>query len=104
MKKKRVPAIPVPTFPKIYDSFREPWGMSMNLTHAPFAFNGAVGVRKYRITVEMVEEPMAVIHERLEQLWLVCDNHHNWGALETAAEKYGYAFKGKRGSLNLKNK
>lgn len=55
----------------------------------PSCFNGIVCVRKYRLTVELVDEPIEVIHERLLDLWETCDNHHHWGPLQREASRYG---------------
>jgi len=92
-----------PEYPKVYESFSEPWGLLTHVINEPSAFNGRVSVRKYRVTVELIEEPIEVIHERLESLWLACDNWHHLGPLEAAAKQYGYTFKGQRGT-NKPNK
>jgi hypothetical protein len=35
----------------------------------PYSFNGQVNVKRYRITVEEIEEPREVLLERLRELW-----------------------------------
>lgn len=55
----------------------------------PWCFNGGVGVRKYRVTVEVIEEPAEVIAERVRNLWRKCNNHHHWMALKAVAESVG---------------
>lgn len=67
-----------------------------NLTQLkPSCFNGIVRVKKYRITIEEIEEPNEVIAERLEKLWVECDNYHHYKPLLDAAKTIGYEFKGK---------
>lgn len=91
--KKAKPA--EPEYPKVYESFNEPY--ISTLRHEPFCINYSVEVRKYRTTIEIVEEPIEVIHERLEKLWRECDNIHHWTPLENEAKKYSYTFKSPRG-------
>ena len=45
----------------------------------PSCFNGMVRVRKYKVTVELVEEPIEVIQARIQKMWDECKNHHHWG-------------------------
>lgn len=52
-------------------------------------FNGIVAVRKYRVTIEEVEEPVEVVAERLRKLWRESDNHHHTHPLLSAAKKIG---------------
>jgi hypothetical protein len=63
-------------------------------------FNGEIKVIKYRVTVEEIPESIEVIHARLEDLWLHCDNHHHYNSLKEAAKKHNYEFKGEWGSLH----
>jgi hypothetical protein len=70
-----------------------------NLRDKEFScFNGIVNIRKYKITIELVEEPTEVLGERLQQLWDECNNHHHWTPLREASEKIGYELKGSAGS------
>lgn len=55
----------------------------------PFCWNGAVSVRKYRVTVELVDEPTEVLAERLRKLWSECDNHHHYSPLKAVAKQLG---------------
>jgi hypothetical protein len=55
----------------------------------PSCFNQTVAIQKYRVTVERIEEPVEVYHERLKKLWHESDNHHNGDALKAAADKLG---------------
>ena len=61
-----------------------------NLTiDEPWAFNGGVGVQRYRITIELIEEDTEVYRERLQKLWDENDNHHNWGPIRGEAKRLG---------------
>lgn len=55
----------------------------------PSCFNGSVSVKKYRVTIEEVEETEETVKERLKELWAGCNNHHHWDPLRREAEKYG---------------
>jgi hypothetical protein len=71
---------------------------NMFYTHnEPSAFNGIVRIRKKRITVEEVDEPIEVLCERLQKLWENTDNHHLYQPILTEAEKLGYKLKGEFG-------
>lgn len=69
----------------------------------PSAFNRDVRFRKFRITIEEIEEPSSVLAERLQHLWENCDNHHNALPILTAAHEIGCDLKGDAGCLK-KNK
>jgi hypothetical protein len=106
MAKRKKPAIPENVYPKVTETFRaigdyELNGYSFNNT-TPSCFNGIVSVKKYRITVEIIEEPIEVYHERLEKLWVESDNHHHYRPLEAAAAQIGYIFKEQFGSQRKK--
>jgi hypothetical protein len=64
----------------------------------PSCFNGSVKIRKYRVTIELIEEPNEVLAERLQKLWDECDNHHHWRPLKDKALQIGYELKGNAGS------
>jgi hypothetical protein len=59
------------------------------ISKEPTCFNGSVSVRKYKHTIELVEEPIEVIQARIKKLWDECDNHHHWQPLKAEAKKYG---------------
>ena len=98
-KKTKANTADKPEYPKSVETFSH---FSANEILArpltePSCFNGMVRVVKYRITVEEVEEPIEVIHERLQKLWDESTNWHNRMPLEMAAKKYGYVFKNDMG-------
>lgn len=97
-KKKPLPAAPVTH--ESMETFSSPFGYWLRQIKrdTPFCFNGMVGVRKYRVTAELIEEPNEVIAARIQHLWDVCDNWHHWDALKAAAQAVGYTIVGSAGS------
>lgn len=89
-------------YPKKIETFRKisDWDLRNIQYNAdkPDCFNGVVSIKRYKVTVELIEEPIEVYQERLEKLWVECDNWHHWNPLENAAKEIGYTFKGERGS------
>ena len=57
-------------------------------------------IRRYRVTVEEIQEEPGVLEARLRELWEKCDNHHHTGPIKAAASPLGvvldYADLGKR--------
>lgn len=95
MKKKPVPQtkIEFETFRK-FSSYE-----TVNLKkNEPSCFNGLVEFKKYKVTVEPVEEPVEVYQERLQKMWDECDNFHHWQPLKKAAESVGYSFTNSAGT------
>ena len=74
-----------------FETFRKPglWTLREMTQDQPTCFNGVVSIRKYRVTVEEIEEPKEVLEARLRELWAECDNHHYWAPLERAAKALG---------------
>lgn len=64
----------------------------------PVCINQDVRVRKYRVTVEPVEEPIEALHARLQTLWDESKNSHDIAPLRRVAEELGYELKGNRGN------
>ena len=82
-------------------TFNKPWNINEQIE--PSCFNGGVRVEKYKITIEIVEEPIGVICERLEKLWVESKNFHDYDPLMEVAKKFGYVFKDGFGSKNKQN-
>lgn len=61
-------------------------------------FNGFVNIRKYKITIELIEESSEILAERLQKLWDECDNYHHWTPLRNTAKQIGYELQGSAGS------
>ena len=92
-------AKPITQF-ETFREFRE--STQQNLTQDyPSCFNRIVRIKKYRITIEEVEETDEVIRDRIRKLWNspeVQGNHYYRSTLLAAAREYGIAdeFTGKR--------
>jgi hypothetical protein len=76
---------------KTIETFREidDYQMRQLQQDEPDCFNRKVSVRKYRVTIELVDEPDEVICARIQKLWDECKNHHHWQPLKNEALKYG---------------
>ena len=87
-----------------FETFREPTGYTVgSMTQKePSCFNGIVSVYRYRVTIELIEEPTEVIAARIQKLWEECDNMHHFGPLRKAAEKIGLVLDSAK--LNIRKK
>ena len=81
---------PKPTISEI-ETFRDiqGWTLTNLIQDEPSSFNGIVNVHRYRVMVELIEEPNEVIAERIRKLWRECDNLHHRQPLKGAAAKIG---------------
>ena len=64
----------------------------------PSSLNSVISIKKYKISVEEIEEPIEVYEERIQYLWDKCDNYHHIDAIRTEAKTLGYTLKGSYGS------
>lgn len=82
---------PKADFPISFETFDRPSSFAIGgmKKAEPSCFNGVVEVRRYRVTIELVDEPREVIVERLKKIWLECSNYHHWQPLERAAVEFG---------------
>lgn len=56
----------------------------------PYTGNGMVRIRRYRITVELIDEPIEVLRDRLLRLWRESErNLHIWRPMDEVAEELG---------------
>lgn len=79
-----------PKFPQITETYGDPSWTIGRVRSEPTCFNGIVEIVKYRITVEVVEEPVEVLRERLRKLWRETPrNTHTWHPMHRAAEELG---------------
>lgn len=92
-----------PDYPKIYESFLEPMAFNISIKEQASCFNGMVNVRKFRTTVEMIDEPLEIIQQRIQDLWDNSANHHDSLPLENTAKKYNYTLIGNRGNKKQKS-
>jgi len=78
-------------FSIVFETFRRLGSFEIGrLTeNQPSCFNGNVAIRKYRVTIEEIEEPKEALQGRLLKLWHECDNHHHWQPLKCAAGELG---------------
>jgi len=74
-----------------FETFLEigPWQVSQLTRTTPSAMNHHVMVRRYRVTVEEIDEPDEIIRDRIRELCWDCVNHNEWGALQAMAREYG---------------
>lgn len=86
------------------ETFRNPKGYYLNniVKNEPSSINGVVDVFKYKITVELIDEPIEDVHKRLQDLWDKCDNYHHWQPLKDMAKFLNYELKGDVGSKRKK--
>lgn len=92
-KKKRAAPKPKapPEFPKVIETFFKPteWSLRRFEHSEPSCMNGQVSIKRYRLTVEEIEEPIEVLHERLRKLWRQETNPHRWGPIKSEAKRLG---------------
>ena len=105
-KRKKPPAPPPEVWPKVIETFRR---LGDYETHqykqdTPSVGNGEVRVRRYRMTLEKVDEPLDVLIERLQRLWDWSDNHHDYMPLMGMAKELGVVLEGDRGAAYRKSK
>lgn len=80
---------------KTFETFREIDALDIHPQMEPSCFNGRVRVQRYRITVELIDEPAEIIGARIRKLWEECDNHHHHAPLMSAAKRHGVTLDGK---------
>lgn len=87
-----------------FETFRKvgTYEQSNLLSKEASCFNGNVSIRKYKITIEPIEESNEILAERLQKLWDECDNHHHWTPLKNVAKQIGYELQGNFGSARKK--
>lgn len=87
-----------------FETFRKP--SSYDISHIkkdePSSFNGDIEFKKYKITIEPIDESFEVLSERLQIMWDVCDNFHHWNPLKMSAKSIGYELVGSPGSKRKK--
>ena len=100
MEKKKQ-SYQAPEIPKVrsFETFRKIGNCEeSNLRqNGPSCIN-SLRVKKYRVTIEEIDEPDEVICQRLQYLWDNTTNHHHADRLISAAQKYGYKLVGSMGN------
>lgn len=96
MSKRKPVAIKRPDpYPLTVETFDVPWDLQRgHLRDHPSCFNGNVSITRYRITVERIDDPPEVLHERLRMLWRSTDNWHHRDPLRQAALRHGLELDG----------
>jgi hypothetical protein len=80
--KPKKPARPVyPRVLETYDNFDYELTKATRVPNVPSVGNFDVLIRRYRITVELIDEPHEVLVERLRGLWRKTDNYHDYDKL-----------------------
>ena len=67
-----------------FETYNSPGSFTLNdwkRHDEPSAFNGFVQIKKYKITVEEIIEPVDVYWERLIKLWRMSTNYHHYRRL-----------------------
>ncbi len=92
--------IPVVSSSISFETFRKlsSYDISNIKKDEPSSFNGNIEFRKYKITVEPVDESFEVLSERLQLMWDKCDNFHHWDPLKAAAKSIEYELQDSPGS------
>jgi len=91
--KKPTPIVLIDFAPMVVETYREPGYTIRDLGHGSAAQPSAVNrlsLRRYRITAELIDEPIEVLRERLTRLFLTDErNPHHWNFFQQAAEELG---------------
>ncbi len=105
MRKKKAETIQLPDYSQfVIETFKSFGHYDKNqlCQKEPSCFNSDVRFKKYKVSVELIEEPIEEYQKRLQELWDICDNHHHWFPLRSAAKSIGYTFIGDAGSKREK--
>jgi hypothetical protein len=79
-----------PSEPLVMETFRPPYSEISSLRRdEPACFNGMVHVQRYRITVELIDEPKEVLQERLEALMAQTTRLNSKKDIELEAKRLG---------------
>jgi hypothetical protein len=67
----------------------KPYNVDHLRNGVPSVGNDEVKVRRWRVTIEPVDESADMLYARLLDLWECSSNHHEWGPLKAAAREIG---------------
>ena len=86
---------PKDEYPIEFETFRKinSYQIDNLISPEPSCYNGFVNIRRYKVTIESIDEPTDVLADRLQKLWDENDNMHNYKPLMEAAKRIGYTFK-----------
>ena len=85
---------------EIIISFIKPY---IEVADKPASFNSFVRIRKYKITIEEIEESVEILQKRLEDLWKKETNFHQYQPLQNEAKKLNYIFENDFGKFSKKS-
>ncbi len=92
-----------PPYPRVYEGFDDfRYELDRALSSGPMVGNFDVKYRKYRITVEVIDEPVEVLEARLVKLWRGTSNHYDVPKLEAAAKTIGVTLDPKEFGADVK--
>lgn len=85
-----------PEFPMEFETFYKltAYARGNLVQREPSCFNGGVRVRRYRVTVEELDETKEVLQARLQKLWDDSRNSHDIGPIKETAKELGVELKG----------
>lgn len=86
-KRARPTPPPYPRVYEMYDDFK--FGLENSRQRSPLVGNGSVSIRRYRITVELIDESKEVLAERLRMLWRGTTNGYDQDTLLREAKRLG---------------
>ena len=83
-----------------FETFRQlgSWEQNNIQSKQHSCFNGKVNIRKTRVTFEVIEEPIEVLCDRLQNLWDHSDNYHDYDPIQNVAKSLKYELIGSRGN------
>ena len=76
-----------PGYPKVAETYNPPWDLGANHDQ-PTCIN-SLKIRRYRVTVELIDEPIEVLRDRVRKMWRETRNYHYTGAIREAAFALG---------------
>lgn len=73
---------------EFFDNMLPIWNLdSLKRRNEPSSFNQSVMVRRYKLKVELIEEPKEVLIERCKELYKKEDNWHNKESIDNFVKK-----------------
>ena len=94
--KKAKERVSTPDYPKVIETFYPP-RLSDMTQDSPSCFNGMIRIKKYRVTIEEIEESDEVMAQRLQDLWEHSRSWHDGADIQKEAKKRGVELVGERG-------
>jgi len=74
----------------VIEMFHDPGWTLRNYTRNEPSFVNNLTMRKFRVTIELIDEPVEVLRERLIRLWRESENNgHYYNDAKQAAEELG---------------